>query len=216
MSKNKIKKGGDSQLDIKRTPIYILTLNILMIVSHFFIFIYLYKNSLKYNVILYLFISLVIVSFFTIIFILWGTYIYLPSSNFPEKNDPVGFARIISYFLLACFGIFQFISTILCVNVINNRVPNDNSFILTVSNALNLLNYEIYYLTTYVAIIVLAVIIITPISKTNINRDKITYYLLLFASITTLVYLSYKTFIHCFSIYSNVVLKKNPLYQGNL
>jgi hypothetical protein len=225
MSKSKMKRGG-SQWDINKTPIYILTLNIFMLASHLFIFINLYNNNIEYNITLYLFIALIIVSFFTIVFIIWGILNIYPifdifddknteNNIFMDEKDPTMITRFVSFILLTCCGLLQFIGSAFFVNVINNRVSHDNSFLLTVNNAMNLSDYEISYLKTYIAIIVVAMVIITPISNTNINRDKITYYFLLTITTSIMIYLSYKTFMYCFSIYSNVILKKNPLYQGN-
>jgi len=222
-----LKKKGGSQGNINKSPIYILSLNIFMLMSHLFIFINLYNNSVEYNIILYLFIALIIVSFFTIVFIIWGIFNTYPIFNvfdnkntenniFMDEKDPTMIARFISFILLTCCGFLQFIGTTFFVDIINNRVSHDNSFVLTVSNALNFTNYEITYLIAYVAIIVVAMVIITPISKTNINRDKITYYFLLIITTCIMLYLSYSTFMYCFSIYSNVILRKNPLYQGNV
>jgi hypothetical protein len=222
MSKNnkQIQKGGGGLIEnfiiriMNTNPLIVLIMNILLIMIQYFIFKYLFTIS-QYKIILYLFIGLIIVSFFSILFILWCI---LKNNNIFNQNDsidPTHISRIGSFIILTCTGILQFVGTILMVTVLNNRPPPDDSFHLTNTNATNLFNYEIYYIITYFCSICLAVIIVTPLSINPKTKEKIFYYITLFLMTIALIYVCAYSFYSSYAIYYNVIIRKNQLYQGS-
>jgi hypothetical protein len=157
-----------------------------------------------------------IVSFFTLIFIVWQIlkyknfiYSYFIDKSKDITKDPTSFARVVVLGVVICGGLLQCSSAILFTFVLNNRPPPNNSFKLTETNARHLYNYEISYIITYICMILTAVILVTPVS--NNSKEKIAYYITLLISTIGLGYNSISAFASCFAIYSN----RNQLYLGS-
>jgi energy-converting hydrogenase Eha subunit A len=222
MPKDKFNKyiGGDDILTIK--PIFVVTLNIIILIVYVFIIICLYKFSTNYKANLILFILLGIVSFFKIPFISWGTLnmfkplISIFTKNNNQINYPTTTVRLISFIILFLCTILQFITTILITIIIYRNPSDDNSFVLTVTNNENFKYYLMYYIYTIVYDIIVSFVLTLPLTDEEITKKSyIFYYISILFSVPYLVSYSYKLFIYCFSIYSNVIINKNPLYQGN-
>jgi len=221
MSKNKNnQKGGqiggiiiDKIFNVSSIKIYLV--NIFFVIINCIIFYKLFSSN-EYDITLYLFIILCIVSFFTVIFIVWQIlkyknfiYSYFTSNLQDVTKDPTSFARIVVLGVLMCSGLLQCSSAILFTIVLNNRPPPNNSFKLTETNARHLYNYEISYIITYICMIFVAIILVTPVS--NNSREKIAYYMTLLIGILGIGYNSISAFASCFAIYSN----RNQLYLGS-
>lgn len=212
----KLQKGGD----INDETIIMLIKNVFLVCLHIVIFVclFIYKNL--YNVVFYLFIILIIVSFFTCMYLLFGQYNPIGSylvNIFNNTNIEIIWTtkEIVKYavaFILFSVGILQFVSTTLIVTVLNVRRPPTNTFTFTVQNAKNLFNYEILYILTFIASIIYYVMLAF---LTNIGRDNTILYFGTSAFSIIIIGLVSYMFYYAYQIYYNVVIKKNQLYQGD-
>jgi len=214
-----MKKGG-GELHEKNTQIYVLLLNIFMLICNYVVIGKLYNNN-KYDSVFYFFIIFIIVSFFTIVMIVLGIVnsksslfkYFVGDSNITQNDeeDSTTIYRIIALFVLTCSGLLQFISTALFVTVLNNRPPKTNNFELTQTNAANYRQYKLIYIFTYIAIIVLAIVIITPLSNSSNIKEVGFYYIILILSTVILIAICSSCFASCFAIYKNVIIDGNQL-----
>jgi magnesium-transporting ATPase (P-type) len=128
-----------------------------------------------------------------------------------DEEDSTTIGRIIAMFVLTCSGLLQFISTTLFVTVLKNRPPKTNNFELTQTNSTNFKQYQLMYIFTYISIIVLAIVIITPLSNSSNKKEVGFYYVILIISTIIVASICATCFSSCFAIYKNVIIDGNQL-----
>jgi len=118
---------------------------------------------------------------------------------------------VIPTVVLLCSAILQFISTTLIVTVLNNnrRPPSKNTFTFTLKQAENFYNYEMFYIYTYLMILLVTVIILM---RPTDGKDINVFYFLSFLAAAGLASLAVFMFRYAFNIYDDIINKKKPLY----
>ena len=210
------KKGGGQKgggpfdyEDIKQ-----LLMNTFLVGCHIAVFVYLFSYKNLYNIVYYGFMVLIIISFFTCMFMFLNSLNPVGSIvlGIPTTSSNIG--SVIA-FLLLCSGILQFISTTLVFTVLNSRAPPTNKFTMTTQNSFNLFMYEIFYLSTYGVSILYFIIMAFFV---NMGEKIEGYEILLGLSIAVslvLIILVVYMFYYAYQLYYNVIIKKNQLYQGD-
>jgi len=213
----KTQKGGMGEIGYNE--IKMLFMQLFVIGCHIAIFVCLFMYKNLFNIVFSMFITLLVVSFFTCMFNLFilpnplGKFfmdaftgiIVMP--EWTRKN--IIHLAIASVLFIS--QILQFISTTLLVTVFNSRRPPTNTFKLTIQNSDNLFMYEFLYIFTFLFSVLYYVIMMFIGNLTTDNNMM--YGLAVVASIL-LLFLVGITFYYAYSIYYNVIIKKNQLYQG--
>jgi hypothetical protein len=207
----------------EKSSIYMLLINIFVLVCNFLILKNLINNN-SYNNVFNFYIYLIIISFLTIAVIIFSiinskSFSFAPLFQpilifFNLKNNILDLTTIyrnIATLILLLVGFLQFISVILFTIVLNNSPQKTDTFELTPSNAKNYSDYQNMYIFTYICMIILAFIIITPVLDINNKKEVIFYFVVLFLSTVSLIYVCSSCFSSCFAIYQNVVLNGNQL-----
>jgi len=205
-------KGGGTfdYEDIKQ-----LLMNTFLVGCHIAVFVYLFSYKNLYNIVYYGFMVLIIISFFTCMFMFLNSLNPIGSmilGNEITLSSNIGFGIA---FLLLCSGILQFISTTLVFTVLNSRVPPTNKFTMTTQNSFNLFMYEIFYLSTYgVSILYFIIMAFFVNMGEKIEGYEILLGLTIAISLVLIILVVYM-FYYAYQLYYNVIIKKNQLYQGD-
>ena len=213
------KKGGGGQKggaifeyeDIKQ-----LLMNTFLIGCHIAVFVYLFSYKNLYNIVYYGFMVLIIISFFTCIFMFLNSLNPIGSIVLGITTTSSSNIGSVIAFLLLCSGILQFVSTTLVFTVLNSKAPPTNKFTMTTQNSFNLFMYEIFYLSTYGVSILYFIIMafFTSIKDGNIQGYEILLGLSIAISLVLIILVVYM-FYYAYQLYYNVIIKKNQLYQGD-